>query len=476
MKLTPAKKVLLIFLLTIISLVIALPKNIPVKLSVGPIHIDKVFTRRDLNIQLGNFKIQRNFDLALGLDLAGGSHLVFEVDTSGLSDDERAQAITSLKEVIERRVNLFGVSEPNVQTSSFGGKDRMIVELPGVSDTKEAVQLIGATAQLSFAEVKDNPAENELPYVPSDLTGGDLKRARVVFEPTTGKPAVSIEFSPEGATKFEALTERNIGKPLPVLLDNSLVTAPVVQEKISGGQAQITGDFSTDEANRLAIQLNAGALPVPVHLVEQKTVGATLGADSIDKSVRAGVVGIAMVGVFMVLAYGKLGFFADIALVVFGILTLAVYKIIPVVLTLPGIAGFLLSVGMAVDSNILIFERFKEERENRAFADALEISFGRAWDSIRDANIATLVTAFILANPLDLSFLHTSGPVRGFAITLAIGILVSLFTGIVVSRNLLRVFITDRKSNFSFSNIHLPFNLAIRKFINVKLRGEATKK
>ena len=443
MKLTPAKKVLLIFLLSVFALIIALPKTIPIKISLGPINIDKVLTRRDLNIGIGNFRLQRSFDLALGLDLAGGSHLEFEVDTSNLSEDERTQAIASLKEVIDRRVNLYGVSEPNVQTSSFGGHDRMIVELPGISDTNEAIQLIGATAQLSFAEVKDNPGENELPYIPSDLAGSDLSRARVVFEPTTGKPAVSIEFTPEGATKFETLTERNVGKPLPVLLDDALVTAPVVQEKISGGQAQITGDFTTDEANRLAIQLNAGALPVPVRLVEQKTVGATLGSDSIDKSVRAGVVGIAMVGIFMVLAYGKLGLVADVALIIFGILTLAIYKIIPVVLTLPGIAGFLLSVGMAVDSNILIFERFKEERENRAFADALEISFGRAWDSIRDANIATLVTAFILANPLELSFLHTSGPVRGFAITLTIGVLISLFTGIVVSRNLLRVFVRE---------------------------------
>jgi preprotein translocase subunit SecD len=291
--------------------------------------------------------------------------------------------------------------------------------------------------------VKEDPGEGELPYIPVELTGRDLKRARVTFESTTGKPAVSIEFTPEGSEKFAQLTEKNIGKPLPILLDNALITAPIVQEKITEGQAQITGDFTTDEADKLAIQLNAGALPVPIQLVEQKTIGATLGSDSINKSVRAGIVGVVMVGLFMVLAYGRLGLVADAALVIFGILTLAVYKIIPVVLTLPGIAGFLLSVGMAVDSNILIFERFKEEKDKRNFADALEVSFGRAWDSIRDANIATLVTAFILANPLDLSFLHTSGPVRGFAITLTIGILISLFTGVVVSRNLLRVFVRE---------------------------------
>ncbi len=195
----------------------------------------------------------------------------------------------------------------------------------------------------------------------------------------------------------------------------------------------------------MSIQLNAGALPVPVKLVEQRTVDATLGAESITQSVKAGLVGLGMVLIFMILSYGKLGMVADVALVIFGVITLALYKLIPVVLTLPGIAGFLLSVGMAVDSNILIFERFKEEKPRRDYKDALEVSFGRAWDSIRDANIATLFTAFVLANPLDFSFLHTSGPVRGFAITLSLGILISLFTGIVVSRNLLRVFIKESK-------------------------------
>jgi len=225
-----------------------------------------------------------------------------------------------------------------------------------------------------------------------------------------------------------------------------LVSAPVVQEKIAGGQAQITGNFSLDEAKNLSIQLNAGALPVPVSLVEERTVGATLGAESIAKSVKAGAIGLIMVVFFMFLVYGKLGLVADIGLVVFGVLTLALYKLIPVVVTLPGIAGFMLSVGMAVDSNILIFERFKEERgKHITVADALEVSFGRAWDSIRDANIATLVTAFVLANPLDWNFLHTSGPVRGFAITLALGIGISLFTGIVVSRNLLRVLVKEKR-------------------------------
>ena len=256
---------------------------------------------------------------------------------------------------------------------------------------------------------------------------------------------VSLEFSKEGAEKFARLTEKNVGKPLAILLDGVPISAPIVQEVITGGQAQISGNFSLDEAKNLAIQLNAGALPVSIKLVEERTVGASLGAESVKASIRAGLIGLSMVLLFMIAAYGRLGLVANIALIIFGILTLALYKLIPVVLTLPGIAGFLLSVGMAVDANILIFERFKEEKRHRDFANALEVSFGRAWDSIRDANIATLVTAFILANPLDLSFLHTSGPVRGFAVTLALGIGISLFTGIVVSRNLLRVFIREAK-------------------------------
>ena len=392
----------------------------------------------------------KKYDLSLGLDLSGGSHLVFEADTTNLDATKKEIAIKSLRNVIEKRVNLFGVSESNVQTSSFEGKDRIIVELPGVNDPKEATALIGQTAQLLFAEVIEVPGEKggtpSSQIVPTELTGADLKSASTVFDQNTGKPSVSIEFTEEGAKKFEDITSKNIGKPLAIILDNDIVSAPVVNEKIVGGVAQISGSFTVEEANKLEVQLNAGALPVPVKLVEEKTVGATLGADSVNKSIKAGLIGLTMVMLFMILVYGKYGFVADIGLLIFGVITLAVYKLVPVTLTLPGIAGFLLSVGMAVDSNILIFERLKEEIKVRTLSSALEISFGRAWDSIRDANVATLVTAFILANPLDWSFLHVSGPVRGFAITLALGIGISLFTGIVVTRNLLRLFVREEKT------------------------------
>lgn len=389
----------------------------------------------------------KTFDLSLGLDLSGGSRLVFEADTSKVDPSKKEQAIKSLRTVVEKRVNLFGLSEPNVLESNFEGKDRIIVELPGINDPKQATALIGQTAQLVFSELIEvqgpDGATPSSQLKPTDLTGADLKSASTVFDQNTGKPSVSIEFTEEGSKKFEEITGRNVGKPLAIVLDQELVSAPVVNEKIVGGTAQISGSFTVEEANKLEVQLNAGALPVPVKLVEEKTVAATLGVESVQKSIKAGVVGLIMVSVFMILIYGKYGIVADVALVIFGVITLAVYKIIPVTLTLPGIAGFLLSVGMAVDSNILIFERLKEEVKTKPFGQALEVSFGRAWDSIRDANVATLVTAFILANPLDWPFLHVSGPVRGFAITLALGIGISLFTGIVVSRNLLRLFVKN---------------------------------
>jgi preprotein translocase subunit SecD len=432
---SPAKKVIVILILGLIAAFISLPHEFSL--------FGKKFVRPNLDLKVGRFEIKRSFDLVLGLDLAGGSHLAFEADTTNIPPDKIKDAVASARNVIERRVNLFGVSEPVVQTSSFESKERIIVELPGVNDPAEASRLIGATAQLVFAEVQEATGEGTIS--PTDLTGADLASADVVFDATTGKPAVGIQFSPEGALKFEFLTEKNIGHPLAIILDNEIISAPVVQEKISGGQAQISGEFSTEEAKQLVVQLNAGALPLPISLIEERTVGANLGAESVAKSVTAGLVGLGMVAFFMVLAYGRLGLVADVGLIIFGVLTLSLYKLMPVVLTLPGVAGFLLSVGMAVDSNILIFERFKEERFKRPIADALEVSFGRAWDSIRDANIATLVTAFILANPFDFSFLHTSGPVRGFAITLALGIAISLFTGIVVSRNLLRVFVKEQK-------------------------------
>lgn len=437
------RKIIFIIVLVLTATFISLPPKFSL--------FGKNIVRPDLNIKIGSITLQRKFDLHLGLDLAGGSQLVFEADMSKIPSDKQNTALDGVKNVIEKRVNLFGVSEPTVQTSVFNGKDRIIVELPGITDTQSAVNLIGTTAQLQFYEVKDIPATKTASassqLVPTDLTGADLQSASTVFDSQTGKPAISIQFTNSGGEKFAKITGENVGRALPIVLDNQIVSAPIVQGQISGGQAQITGSFTIDQAKELAIQLNAGALPVPVKLVQETSVGATLGALSINQSILAGVVGFAMVSLFMILAYGGFGIIADIGLIIFGIITIALYKLIPVTITLPGIAGFMLSVGMALDSNILIFERYKEEKLRRNPSEAIEISFGRAWNSIRDAYAATLITCFVLANPFDWSFLNTSGPIRGFAITLALGIFISLFSGIFVSRNLLRVFIRERTKN-----------------------------
>lgn len=442
---------LVIVFFTAFSLLIALPKNVSI--------LGQNFNRNDINFKLGKIEFNRDLELKLGLDLKGGTHLVFDIDTTNLKDAEKQAALSSLKEIVSRRVNLFGVSEPEIRLAQFEGRNNLIVDMPGVEDVQEAVALVGKTAELQFIELEEIPPTEEelledasasgqvIPKV-TDLGGADVKKASVVFDGVSAKPAVSIEFTDEGAKKFEEITERNVGNVLPIILDDQIISSPLVQDKIIGGSAQISGEFTVDEADNLAIQINGGALPAPMALIAQENVGPTLGQESIDKSIFAGLVGLGIVVAFMIIMYGFLGFVADIGLVLFGIYTIALYKLIPVVLTLPGIAGFLLSVGMAVDANILIFERFREERAKGASREyALESGFGRAWDSIRDANIATLVTAFVLANPFNWNFLHTSGPVRGFAITLALGILVSLFTGVVVSRTLLRMTIKNKDEN-----------------------------
>jgi len=438
---TPLKKFIFIVVLALAATFISLPQSFSV--------FGKKITRPNININIGKFSLQSDLKVHLGLDLAGGSQLVFEADMNKVPADKKSDALTGVRNIIENRVNMFGISESTVRTSNFEGKDRIIVELPGISDTQTAINLIGKTAQLSFAEVVESTtvgsATPSATLVPTDLTGADLKNAQVVFDGSTGVPAISIQFSEEGGKKFAEITGRNIGKELPIILDNQIISAPTVQEQITGGNAQISGSFTVDEAKGLAIQLNAGALPVPIQLIEERTIEATLGALSVRQSVVAGAVGLLMVGLFMVLSYGKLGLVADVGLFIFSVISLALYKLIPITLTLPGIAGFMLSIGMAVDSNILIFERFKEEKLKRNISDALEVSFGRAWDSIRDANVATIITSLVLMNPLDWSFLQSSGPVRGFAITLLMGIIISLFTGIYVSRNLLRLFVKEKK-------------------------------
>jgi len=433
-----------IIILTLVSLYVSLPGVIPVKFSFRNFSIDKEIKRPALNWEAGSFSLKRDLEIKKGIDLAGGAHLVFQANMSEVKKEDQKAAIEASRDNIEKRVNLFGVTEPVIQTSKVGDDYRLIVELAGVEDINTAVDLIGQTAQLDFRELEEEAttAANIFDFKHTGLTGKDLTKAEVKFDPNTGQPTVGLIFSSEGGTKFSEITERNINKQVAIFLDEFPVTAPTVQEKITTGEAIISGEFTVEEAKQLVIQLNAGALPVPIKLIEQRNIGATLGADSVQKSVNAGLIGLLMVIVFMVLYYGKLGVLASLALIVYGLVTLTIYKLIPVTLTLPGVAGFILSVGMAVDANILIFERMKEEiRDGKPRAMAMELGFGRAWDSIRDANVVTLITCFILFNPFNWPFLNSSGMVRGFALTLGLGVILSLFTGIVVTRTLLRVFI-----------------------------------
>jgi len=388
--------------------------------------------------------------LKMGLDLVGGTHLTLVADMSRIEDKDKTDALESVKQIISRRVDLYGVTEPVIQTSAGNGTYRLIVELPGIKDVNQAVSLIGQTAQLDFREDQTATAgAASYNFIPTGLSGKDLKKASVSFSQSaqlSGQPVVDLEFTADGGKKFGEITSRNVGRPLAIFLDNIPLTTPVVNEPILDGRAVISGNFTSQSASQLAIQLNAGALPVPVTILEQKNVSATLGADSVAKSIKAGLVGLAAVMLFMIVLYRVNGLLADLALVVYGLITLAVYKLEPVTLTLPGIAGFILTIGMAVDSNILIFERLREElKTGRPDKIALELAFGRAWDSIKDANLATIITSLVLLNPFSFTWLNTSGLVRGFALTLFIGVIISLFTGIIVTRTFMRIFLAWRK-------------------------------
>ncbi len=375
----------------------------------------------------------------LGLDLVGGTQLIYEIDMSAVASADRDSVVAGLRDVIERRVNLFGVSEPNVVSLKSGDSQRLLVELAGVRDVRQAIQLIGETPFLVFSEVDESasPATTTdgVAFRATALNGRYVKSAQMSFDSVTNSPQIFLEFNDEGSDLFEQITKQNIGKPLGIFLDGSLLTAPVVREAISGGQAQITGRFTLQEARDLVQRFNAGALPAPIRLINQQTIGAALGQDSLNKMLEAGLWGTLVVMVFMVLYYHLLGLFAVIALFIYIVLALSVFKLFAVTMTLAGIAGFILSIGMAVDANVLIFERMKEEMaKGLSRLAAIDIGFERAWTSIRDSNFTTILTSVIL-------FYFTSSFVKGFALTLLIGVLVSMFTAITVTRTLLKVFL-----------------------------------
>lgn len=436
-------------LLFITILVIDMPQSMPFKFNIFGKQYDFTLSRKPIEFTLFGKTIKKDFSTELGLDLKGGSHLVFEANMDKIPESERVEALEATRNTIERRVNLFGVSEPSIQTIKQGDIHRIAVDLPGIDNINEAISLIGATAQLDF-RLEASVSAKEATTTPvfmrmtkkTGLTGKHVKKSAVQFD-QSGKPSVGLEFNNEGAKLFEKITGENVGRPVGIFLDEYPLSIPTVQQVIVGGSAIITGEFSVDEAKQLSIAINSGALPVSIKLVEQRTIGPTLGAEQIEKSIFAGMVGLVAVVLFMILFYGRLGVIASIALVIYGALSLFIIKIIPVVLTLPGIAGFILSIGMAVDSNILIFERIKEEqRKGKHIQDAIRVGFGRAIDAIKDANITTLLVAFILFNPLNWSFFPQFGLVRGFALTLAIGVVTSLFTGVFITKRLIKTFYT----------------------------------
>ncbi len=385
------------------------------------------------------------FAFKLGLDLSGGTHLVYNADTTKVPEAQIAESMSALQAVIERRVNAFGVGEPVVQTQQSGalgnGSYRLIVELPGITDVDEAVAMIGQTPLLEFKLVKPgepqalpNGAINPAAFEDTGLTGKYLSSAALQFGNGTGvatAPTVLINFNPEGATMFADITGKNVGRELAIFLDGNLLSAPVIQDRITGGSAVVSGNFNAESAKQLATNLNLGALPVPIALASTQTIGATLGDEATRAGVFAGVLGFALLSIFMIVWYRLPGLVAVVSLFIYCLLMLALFKLIPVVLTAAGIAGFILSVGLAVDANVLIAERIKEElADGKKTNEAIREGFARAWLAIRDSNIAHIIAAVIL-------FWFGTALIKGFALVFGLGVIISMLSAISISRTFL---------------------------------------
>lgn len=388
----------------------------------------------------------------LGLDLSGGSRLTYDADVSQLNPAEVGEAMSSLREVIERRVNIFGVSEPVVQveSSAISGavQNRLVVELPGVTNVKEATKMIAEMPQLDFRILKPGLDANSQDigyedWLPTDLSGRYLKKSQVAFNQNSLSPSISLEFNPEGTKLFSEITKQNVGKPVAIFLDGAIISAPIVREQISNGQAEISGQFNIEQAKKLVRDLNLGALPVPVKLSSTQVIGATLGSEATKRGIEAGLIGLLLVAIFMVAWYRLPGLVSVLSLAFYIMLMLAIFKLLPVTLTAAGIAGFILSIGIAVDANVLIFERLKEElASGKGLTDSIHEGFARAWTSIRDSNLTSIMSAIIL-------FWFGTSFIKGFALTLAIGIVVSMFTAITLTRTLLLALGVRRQNAFT---------------------------
>jgi protein-export membrane protein SecD len=369
--------------------------------------------------------------------------------------------MNALRYVIERRINIFGVSEPvvQVQHSGFvsGADEQLIVDLPGVTDVKQAVDMIGKTPLLEFkieapkgtpqkATVDENGQVTlslDSQFVPTELTGRYLQKAILQFDPNTREPQVSLQFNDTGTKLFAQITKDNIGKMVAIYLDGAPISTPVVREEIPNGQAVISGSFTPTEAKQLVGRLNSGALPVPISLLSTQTIGASLGDSATSAGVKAGIIGFALIALFLILWYRLPGVVAVLSLSIFVTIRLALFKLIPVTLTTAGIAGFIISMGIAVDANVLIFERIKEElHSGKNIAEAVSAGFTRAWTSIRDSNLSTIITAIIL-------FWFGTSLIKGFALTLGLGVLISMFSAIIISKVFLSLLSFTKENKFT---------------------------
>ncbi len=406
----------------------------------------------------------------LGLDLSGGTQLLYKADTSSIVSTDKEESLNALRETIERRVNLFGVGEPIVQrekgSSVAGeGEDRLIIELPGITDSNEAIRMIGQTPTLEFRMLKEGaatPLENtpitnvSETFGEAILTGRNISRAELQFGNAGGlanEPTVVLHFDSEGTKIFADVTRANVGKIFGIFLDGVPISTPVIREEIPSGTAVISGTFTPESARELVRNLNFGALPVPIELVSTQTVSGTLGGEAVKDGILAALVGFAGVALFMTLWYRLPGFLATLALVLYVIVSLTIFKLVPVTLTAAGIAAFILSIGMAVDANVLIFARMREELEKgKATDEAIKDGFARAWLSIRDSNFSSIITAIIL-------FWFGTSIIKGFALVFGLGVIISMLTAITVSRTFLIALGTKNKSalgKFLFgSGIHL---------------------
>lgn len=418
----------------------------------------------------------------LGLDLSGGSHLVYQADVSKLDKADISASMSSLRDVVERRINVFGVSEPLVQTeeaaalSSKESAYKLIVELPGVTDINEAARSIGATPSLEFKLAKADKInsflatndslspltstttkEQEAKYLAlfenTGLTGRLVGRASLEFNQTTNQPLVGLVFTTEGRDLFASITKNHVNDYLGIFLDGKPISVPVIREAITNGRGQISGSFTLAEAQKLVRDLNYGALPVPITLISTQTIGPTLGQAAVYGGIRAGIIAFILIAIFLLFWYRLPGLVAVIALAIYTIFMLAIFKLIPVTLTAAGIAGFIITIGMAVDANILIFERMKEEiNRGRGVWDAMHEGFARAWTSIRDSNISSIITGIILY------FFSSSSIVQGFALVFMIGVVVSMFTAITASRLFLYAIAPQRENRLSKFLISNGFN------------------